>query len=43
MAEASENGSSTSPEHTQRLPGLQEMYRRRIAKMDEEIASVSVR
>jgi hypothetical protein len=40
---ASENGSSTPPEHTQRLRGLQEMYRQRIAKMDEEIASVSAR
>ena len=38
---ASENGSSTPPGHTQRLRGLQEMYRQRIAKMDEEIASVS--
>jgi hypothetical protein len=40
---ASENGSSTPPEHTQRLRGLQEMYRQRIAKMDEEIVSVSAR
>jgi hypothetical protein len=40
---ASEDGASTSPEHIQGLRGLQEMHRKRIVKMDEEIASVSIR
>jgi hypothetical protein len=34
---ASEDGASTSPEHIEGLRGLQEMYRRRIAKIDAEI------
>jgi hypothetical protein len=34
---ASKDGASTSPEHIQGLRGLQEMYRKRIAKIDAEI------
>ena len=35
-----QNESSISPDQVQGLRGLQEMYRKRIAKLDAEIASV---
>ena len=35
-----QNESSISPDQVQGLRGLQEMYRNRIVKLDEEIASV---
>jgi len=35
-----QNESSISPDHVQGLRGLQEMYRKRIVKLDAEIASV---